>query len=98
MKWLQQWQHALCIVERPAHISIGHHIDAVAHDFANRSHQLDIALHSLCAIYWSPAESQLHCLVSFVFVTLRLNSQLTQRHAVKTAGIDWNAFLRSPAQ
>src|SRR5260370_28466713 len=84
VKWLQQWQHALCIVERPTHIGIGHHIDAVAHYFANRSHQLDVALHSFGSIYWSPAETQLHCLVSFVLITPRLSPQLIQRHAVKT--------------
>src|SRR5260370_42428712 len=57
VKWLQQWQHALCIVERPAHIGVGHHIDAVAYYLANRSQQLNVALHPLCAICWSPAES-----------------------------------------
>src|SRR5258707_14265100 len=98
MKWLQQWQHALRVVESPAHISVGHYIDSIANDFADRAYQLNVSLHSFRAIYWYPAEPQLHRLVALVLVTLGFNSQLIQRHAVKTAGIDGNAFLRSSSQ
>ena len=57
MEWLQQWQHALGVVERPAHVGIGHQVDAVADHFANGAYKLDVTLHSLCAIHRSPAEA-----------------------------------------
>src|SRR5579871_2077438 len=98
MKGFEQWEHAFRIVERPAHVSVCHHIDTIADHLADSSHQLDITLHPLCSVDWSPSETQLHRRVSFVLVALRFNPQFVQRHAVESACIYGNALLCLPTQ
>ena len=98
VEWLEQRQHALRIIESPAHVGIGHYIDAIAHHLSNRAHQPDIPLHSLGAVDRPPAKAQLHRLVTFVLVALRFHAQFIQRHAVEAASINGDALFCAPPQ
>ena len=98
MKGLEQRQHALGIVEGPAHVSVGHHVDTIADSFPNRAYQGDIVLHACRAIRGPPAETQLHGLVAFIFVPLGLGGQFAQLDAIKPAGVDRNSRLGFPTQ
>ena len=43
MEGLEQREHALGVVERPAHVGVGHEVDAVADDFADGADEFDVA-------------------------------------------------------
>ena len=69
-KRFQQRQHSLGVLEGPAHISIRHHIDALADGLTNGSDQGKIALHARRSICGSPAEAKFHGLIALRLVAL----------------------------
>ncbi len=86
-------QHALGVVERPAHVGVGHQVDVVADDLAHVADELEVLLHSGGAVERAPAEAQLHHLVAFVLVLLRLGAKLGDGHGVEAAGVDGDVLL-----
>src|SRR5215468_7123642 len=95
MKRFEQREHAFSVVERPAHVGIGHHIDTIANRFANGANEAEIALHSFGSIGWPPAKPQLHGLVTLFLIPFGLSGKLIERHTVEAARVDGNAWLRS---
>ena len=98
MKGLEPRQHALGVVERPAHVGVGHDVDPVAHRLADGAHQIQVPLHALGPVHGPPAEAQLHGLVAILLVALRLRGQLVERRAVQAARVDRNARLGAAAE
>ena len=98
MKRFEQRQHAFRVIQRPAHVGVGHHIDTITYGLAHRAHQPDIALHPRSAVGRPPAEPQLHRLVAFVLVALSFFGELVQRHAVQAARIYRNPLLGPTTQ
>ena len=95
---LEPREHALGVVQRPAHVGVGHDVDPVAHRFADGAHQVQVPLDARGPVHGPPAEAQLHGLVAFLLVALRLRGQLLERHAVQAARIDRDARLGAAAQ
>src|SRR5258706_15232160 len=93
MERLKKRQHALGIVQRPAHVGVGHHIHIIANSLADGTNQVEVALHAGRAVGGSPTQTQLHGLVAFGFVALRFGGQFTELHAVKPAGVNRNSWL-----
>ena len=95
---LEQRQHPLGIVESPAHVGVGHDVDAVADRFAHGANQVEIALHAGGAVHRSPAKTQLHRLVAFLLVAFRFGLEFAQLDAVQAAGVNRNARLRPASE
>ena len=76
MKWFEQREHSLGVIESPAHVSVGHDVDFVADGFANGSNEINVSLHAGGAVGGAPTEAHLHGLVAFVLVTMRLRRQV----------------------
>ena len=98
MEWLQQREHALGVVEGPAHVGVGHQVDAVADDLADGADELDILLHACGAVDRSPAEAELHRLVALVLVALGFDAEFVERHGVEAAGVDGDTLLGAAAE
>ena len=95
---LEQRQHPLGVVERPAHVGVGHDVDAGADRLAHGAHQIEVALHAFGAVDRAPAEAQLHGAVAGVLVAARFRRELVERRAVQAAGVDRNAPLGPAAE
>ena len=94
----EQREHAFGVVESPAHVGVGHDVDAIADGFANGLHEGDIFLHARGAVGGAPAEAQLHGAVAFFFVTLSFGGELAEFDAVEAAGVDGDARFGAAAE
>src|SRR3954471_16048433 len=55
LKRLEQRQHALGVVECPAHVSVGHHIYFASSRLAHRTDQFNVALHACSTVGRAPS-------------------------------------------
>ena len=60
MKWFQKRQHPLGIIESPAHVGVGHHVNLVANGLPHGANKIDIALHAECPVNRTPSEANLN--------------------------------------
>ena len=98
LKGFEQREHAFGVVESPAHVGVGHYVNAIADCFADCLHERDILLHACGAVGGAPAETQLHGFVAFFFVALGFGGQFAEFGAVEAAGVDGDARFGAAAE
>ena len=77
-----QRQHALGVIEVPAHVGIGHDVDAITQGFTERAEQVEIFLHTGGAVGGPPSEAHLHGLVAFIFIFGGFGAEFVERCGV----------------
>src|ERR1017187_3416825 len=94
----EQRQHAARVVEVPAHVRVGHEVDARADGFAHGAHQLHIFHHAGRAIDRAPAEAELHRFIALALVHFGFGAQVVERLAVEAAGVHGDLPLGAAAE